>query len=308
MKSTFYFKPETVSRGKAQTVLHAIAYITSQPIRCFATGDVYRRRSAQEVLARGLHVPQSIDRPDLTSESLWNAVKQREVRSNSVEARQLVVGLPIGISREQQESIAGEIAAYLVQRYGVPVEWALHAPHPDGDPRNFHLHLVLGTRRVKPDGTFGPKTRELDDLYGNDWSAIRKHVATVFDRFPHEADLPDDEPTRGANDEEWQPSIHEGPAVTDMERRGIRTRRRAKNEEIKASNAAGAARSAECASLRHRIRRLEALEAGLLRQYLAEVMPPVRWPQLTDRVLAVGLPNHTSFDEEIVKDRPRPEE
>ena len=308
MKPAFYFKPETVSRGKGKTVLTSVVYITGEPIRCSVTGIVYRRKTAQQVLVHGLRMPRALERLDLTRERLWNAVKHHEVRSNSVEARELIVGLPDGLSRELQESAAREIADYLVQRYDVPVEWALHAPDPRGDDRNFHLHLVFGTRRVEPDGSFGPKTRELDDLYGNDWSSIRQHVAAVFDWFMHEAGLAYDDPTRVAIDDSWQPTIHEGPAVTAMERRDIRTRRRAKNEEVKASNAEGAARSIECAYLRRELERLEALASGIYQEYLLEVMPPANWPQLTDQAIAAGLSRNATPDVEVPRDRPRLED
>lgn len=37
------------------------------------------------------------------------------------------------------------------------MDLAVHAPRPEGDPRNFHAHLLATTREVSPEG-LGPKT------------------------------------------------------------------------------------------------------------------------------------------------------
>lgn len=56
------------------------------------------------------------------------------------------------------------MALYLVSKYGVAVDMAIHAPMPEhsDDPRNHHAHLLFTTREVKQDG-LGEKTRILDD-------------------------------------------------------------------------------------------------------------------------------------------------
>jgi hypothetical protein len=56
------------------------------------------------------------------------------------------------------------MALYLVERYRVVVDVAIHAPcEGDGhDPRNHHAHLLFTTRELTPEG-FGAKTRILDD-------------------------------------------------------------------------------------------------------------------------------------------------
>ena len=50
----------------------------------------------------------------------------------------------------------------LVSRYEVAVLCAVHAPDADGDPRNFHCHLLFSTRVLGTQG-FEGKTRVLDD-------------------------------------------------------------------------------------------------------------------------------------------------
>jgi len=52
---------------------------------------------------------------------------------------------------------AGDFSRELSERYKVAVDLAIHLPRPDGDPRNFHAHLLTTTREVKPTG-LGAKT------------------------------------------------------------------------------------------------------------------------------------------------------
>ena len=49
-----------------------------------------------------------------------------------------------------------------MERYGVAVSAALHAPSRNGDQRNYHAHMMFTTREMTPEG-FGKKTRILDD-------------------------------------------------------------------------------------------------------------------------------------------------
>jgi hypothetical protein len=47
---------------------------------------------------------------------------------------------------------AGDLAQEIAERYKVAVDLSVHEPRPDGDPRNFHAHLLTTTREVTPAG------------------------------------------------------------------------------------------------------------------------------------------------------------
>jgi len=60
-----------------------------------------------------------------------------------------------------RRALAVDFARTLVDRYGIVADVAVHAPHPEGDSRNHHAHILTTTRQVGPDG-FEAKTRVLD--------------------------------------------------------------------------------------------------------------------------------------------------
>lgn len=76
-------------------------------------------------------------------------------------AREWEIALPAELDGAARLALAEGFAAELVKRYGVAADIALHAPHREGDQRNFHAHILTTTRRMGPEG-LGEKTRVLD--------------------------------------------------------------------------------------------------------------------------------------------------
>ena len=96
--------------------------------------------------------------------ALWNAVEASETRKNSCVARELVLALPHELCEDARAELSRDMSSWLVQRYRVAVDVAIHVPvdgHHD-DPRNHHAHLLFSTRELTEEG-FGKKTRILDD-------------------------------------------------------------------------------------------------------------------------------------------------
>lgn len=59
--------------------------------------------------------------------------------------------MPSEISDADRVQITRDFARALVDRYGIAVEVAIHAPHCEGDQRNHHAHILTTTRRLEPE-------------------------------------------------------------------------------------------------------------------------------------------------------------
>jgi hypothetical protein len=95
---------------------------------------------------------------------LWNAAEKADNRRNSRTARELVLALPHELSEKDRQALTRDMAGWLMERYRVAVDAAIHKPieeHND-DPRNHHAHILFSTRQMG-EGGFGAKTRVLDD-------------------------------------------------------------------------------------------------------------------------------------------------
>jgi MobA/MobL family len=60
--------------------------------------------------------------------------------------------LPPELDPQQRIALARSFSREIADRYGVAVDLAVHEPRPDGDPRNFHAHILTTTRAMTPTG------------------------------------------------------------------------------------------------------------------------------------------------------------
>lgn len=96
--------------------------------------------------------------------SLWNKAEATERRRNSVVAREVQVAIPRELAPDSQIALAVAFATFLRETHGVAVDVAVHNPRARDGESQPHAHLLMTTRRVADDGSFGEKTRELDSL------------------------------------------------------------------------------------------------------------------------------------------------
>ena len=133
--------------------------------------------------------------PQWTRPQLWQEAEEAEKRKNSVVAREVLIALPHELPLSGRIKIACELSSWLVSRYGVAVDAAIHAPRKDHDERNHHAHLLMTTRRLTAQG-LGEKTRELDDKTTGprEIEAIRATWAEMVNAYgftlEHRAQLP----------------------------------------------------------------------------------------------------------------------
>ncbi len=159
--ASYHLSVSTVSRGRGQSAVAGAAYRAGETLHCEREGVThdYSRKGGVE---RSFVLAPS-EAPAWASErnALWNAAEGAEGRKNSVVAREWRLALPAELCSEKRVALAEGFGRELVARYGVAVDVAVHAPHREGDDRNWHAHLLTTTRELGADG-FGAKTRVLD--------------------------------------------------------------------------------------------------------------------------------------------------
>lgn len=152
------------TRSQGHSAVAAAAYRAGVTLTDERAGRVHRYEARHGVIDTFLLLPAGAPASFTSREVLWNAAEAAENRKNSCVAREVILALPHELSPEQRAALVMDFAFWLVERYRVPVDGALHAPvAKDGhDHRNHHAHVLFTTRALTPDG-FGPKTRILDD-------------------------------------------------------------------------------------------------------------------------------------------------
>ena len=191
--------------------------------------------------------------------TLWNSVEQIEKARDSQLAREIEAALPRELSREQQLAL---VRAYVKDNFvdkGMCADFAIH----DKGTGNPHVHIMLTVRPLKENGAWGAKCRKAYDLDENgqripderggwknhredttDWNdkgnveIWRAAWAAYTNRALEAAGQPAlvDHRSYKRQGIDKIPSVHLGPAASQMEKRGIRTDKGEVNRQIAADN------------------------------------------------------------------------
>lgn len=221
----YHLSMKTVARSKGRSATAAAAYRTAARIQCTRSGQVHDYRRRGGVVRAELVLPEDAPAWARDRAALWDQVEQAETRKNSTVAREFEVALPAELGASERERLALDFARALCDRHGMAVDVAVHAPHPKGDRRNHHAHLLCSTRQLGREG-FGKKTRELDDQKSGEVQHWRAEWAERCNQALERARVRARVDHRSLRDQGRirEPGIHLGPNVSAMERRGVRTR------------------------------------------------------------------------------------
>ena len=191
--------------------------------------------------------------------TLWNSVEEIEKSSTAQLAREIEVALPIELSRAEQLALVRSFVKDNFVDAGMCADFAIH----DKGTGNPHAHIMLTIRPLKEDGTWGAKCRKVYDLDGQGqripdgkggWKSHREDTtdwnqrgnaekwraawAAYTNRALEAAGRPEriDHRSYKRQGVDKIPSVHMGPAASQMERRGIATEKGNINREIAADN------------------------------------------------------------------------
>src|SRR5271154_5702638 len=235
---------KVVSRSAGRSVVAAAAYRAAENIGDDRLGVVWDFTRKSGVLHSEITPP--ADAPSWVRDraELWNAAERAEDkstrRSSATTGRDIILALPHELTNTQRLDAVRQFAAALIDRYGVAVDFAIHAPDRHSDERNYHAHLLMTTRRLGPEG-FGAKTRELDDYTTGprEIEVIRKTWERIGNRALEQAGLDIRIDCRSYADQgvDREATVHLGPVASGMERSGEATDLGDRNRSAHARNA-----------------------------------------------------------------------
>jgi len=162
----FRMEISSVARGAGRRATAAAAYRSGERVRDERTGKLFNYSRRRDVLHTEVLLPGQFDGMPVawarSRERLWNTAEHAEKRHNS------------------------------------RVDLAVHEPRPDGDPRNFHAHLLTTTREVTPAGLgakagldMQPRERQRHGLpdHRQEFTNLRERWATLANEALREANI-----------------------------------------------------------------------------------------------------------------------
>lgn len=227
----YHLNVQVISRGKGRSVIAAAAYRAGTRLKDELQGLIHDYKQKGGVVYTEIFLPVHAPARLRVRETLWNEVDREEKRKDSRTAREMNVALPVELDREEQEELVRNFARSMTDE-GMIADVAIHDKE-DGNP---HAHIMLTTREIESDGTWGKKNRDWNKkevLEG--WRVRWEEMANdALQKAGSEERI--DHRSNEARGIEKLPTIHEGFAAREMEKRGEVSDRCEINREIKAVN------------------------------------------------------------------------
>lgn len=295
-----HFDIKIVQRSNRQSAVASAAYQSGE--RLFSKYDqkqkYYSHKSEivhTEILLPPHALPEYADR-----NTLWNAAEAVEKQWNSQLARRLIIAIPRELSPEQYVRLIRDYCREQFVSKGMIADFAIHDKGTD----NPHAHILLTMRALDESGRWLPKSRKVYDLDENgerirlpsgrwkshkedtvDWNdqkngkLWRQGWQDTANRYLEAAGRPERLDLRSYEEQGLDkiPTVHMGPAVSQMEKRGMKTNVGNLNRDIRTANSL-------MQSIRQMVHSLKGWLSGLKekRAALLEVWEQAKEPTLPD--------------------------
>ena len=250
-----------VQRSQRQSAVAAAAYQSGEKLFCEYDQQVKHYPEKRGIVHNEILLPPNAPQEYADRNTLWNAAEAVEKQWNSQLARRWVLTIPREIPPDQYAVLVREFCQKQFVSKGMIADFAIHDPHPPG--HNPHAHVLLTMRAMDEHGKWLPKSRKVYDLDENgeriklpsgrwkshkedtvDWNdqkycEIWRHEWEVIqNRYLEANDRPERVDLRSYARQGFDkiPTIHMGPAVSQMEKRGIQTNIGNLNRDITAAN------------------------------------------------------------------------
>lgn len=254
-----HFDVKVIQRSKRQSAVASAAYQSGE--RLFSEYDqkqkYYSHKS--EIVHTEIMLPPHAPPEYADRNTLWNAAEAVEKQWNSQLARRFVLAIPRELPRSQYADLIRDYCREFFVSKGMIADFAIH-DKGDGNP---HAHILLTMRAMDETGKWLPKSRKVYDLDENgerirlpsgnwkshkedtvDWNdqkyaeIWRQGWSDTVNRYLEAAGRPERLDLRSYERQGLDviPTVHMGPAVVQMERRGIQTNIGNLNRDIKAAN------------------------------------------------------------------------
>lgn len=260
----YHFHVEQIKRSEGRTAVASAAYRAGEKLHNLWDGETHDYTKKGGVILTEIILPEHAPQRFLDRSTLWNEVEQVEKHYKAQLAYSFDMALQNEFSMEENIKLAREFVQKYFVSEGMICDLAVHQPdREEGGIPNPHFHVLVPIRPLNADGTWGDKQHRVYHL-DEDGNRIKKeNGGWEFDAVPttnwgrpetldmwreawanmvnarfEEKGLDCRIDHRSFVDQglDLIPTVHEGPHVRKMEKKGIRTEKGELNRWIKATN------------------------------------------------------------------------
>lgn len=296
----YHFHVEQIKRSEGRTAVASAAYRAGEKLHNLWDGETHDYTRKGGVILTEIILPEYAPKRFYDRSTLWNEVEQIEKHYKV----QLAYSFDMALQNEFSLEENIELAREFVQKYfvsdGMICDLAVHQPdRKEGGIPNPHFHVLMPIRPLNDDGTWGAKQHRVYHL-DEDGNRIKKENGQWgFDAVPttnwgrpetldmwreawadmvnarfEEKGLDCRIDHRSFVDQglDLIPTVHEGPHVRKMEKKGIRTEKGELNRWIKATNRMIRSMRATIAALKEWIEEAKEILKEPQEVYLADLL------------------------------------
>ncbi len=152
----YHCSVKIIGRSKGKSVIAAAAYRAGEKLCDRETGITHDFTRKGGVVHREILLPGHTPEEYTDRQTLWESVTKSEKKSNAQLAREVEVALPIEFSEQLQLAVIREYVQENFVSEGMCADIAIH----DKGKGNPHAHILLTTRPIKADGSWGAKEKK----------------------------------------------------------------------------------------------------------------------------------------------------
>ena len=225
----YHFSVRPCSRGNGRSAAGTCAYILGSKIRDSYTGKVYDYSRREDVSYRDVLLPSDAPASFLNPQVMMDAANQAERRSDARIGLAIDIALPREFDAELWMRLIREYTKSNFTQNRLAVVAAMHTGEPKlgdklMDDSNPHAHLLVLTRPLDESG-FQPT--KLKSRWMNSVDALER-CGYHDRRVSHES--------LASQGIDRAPTIHMGAKASALRRKGIRTQREERYQEIQQRN------------------------------------------------------------------------
>ena len=261
--SAYHFHVTQIKRSKGQSAVACAAYRSGEKLFSEYYGEISDYTQKRGIVYTEILLPSHAPLEYSDRQTLWNSVEKAEQHPKAQLAYSFDIALQNEFSIEENIAIARQFLLNEFVSRGMICDFAVHLPDRKGGIQNPHFHVLCPMRPLDENGQWGAKQRReyvldehgerLRDKSGEyvfnavpttDWGKPetlehwRKAWCDLCNAKFTEKGLGEriDHRSYERQGVELLPTVHEGPTVRAMERRGIATEKGSLNKWIKATN------------------------------------------------------------------------
>ena len=154
----YHLSAKIVTRSSGRTAVAAAAYRAGASLHDEGSGLTFDYTRKQGVEHTEILAPENGPSWVFDRSILWNAVESAEKRKDAQLAREIEVGLPVELGKDEQLALLRDFIRREFVSKGMVADFAIHRDNE----HNPHAHILLTMRRLTPEG-FGPKERRWNE-------------------------------------------------------------------------------------------------------------------------------------------------